>query len=88
MPAPRNCFHEDPLKLEIVEHFRKQHGIRGFLDDFTSDETKCTIAIKGPGYSADVFLNRETGEYEVIQRMAGLTAMMNDLHKGRASGKA
>ncbi|RYD40299.1 MAG: peptidase [Verrucomicrobiaceae bacterium] len=78
----------EPLKLEIVEHLRKQHRVRGFVDEFASDDTECTITFKGPAYSADVFLNRENGAYEVIQRSAGLTALMNDLHKGRDSGKA
>lgn len=79
---------KEPMKLEIVEHLRKQHGVRGAVDEFTSDETECSITFKGPGYSADVFLDRESGEYEVIQRSAGLMAVMNDLHKGRDSGKA
>lgn len=78
----------EPRKLEIVEHLRKQHGVRGFVDEFTSDEAESTVTFKGPGYSADVFVNRESGEYEVIQRSAGLVAVMNDLHKGRDSGKA
>ncbi len=79
---------KEPHKLEIVEHFRKEHRVRGFVDEFTSDETESSITFKGPGYSADVFLDRESGEYEVIQRSAGLMAVMNDLHKGRDSGKA
>jgi uncharacterized protein len=78
----------EPSKLEIVEHLRKQHGIRGFVDDLSSDEAEISITFKGPAYSADVFLNRETGSYEVTQRRAGFTALMNDLHKGRDSGKA
>ena len=79
---------KEPSKLEIVEQLRKEHRVRGFVDDFTIDETECSITFKGPAYSADVFLNRETGEYEVTQRSAGIVAFMNDLHKGRDSGKA
>lgn len=78
----------EPAKLEIVEQLRRQHRVRGLVDDFTIDESECSITFKGPAYSADVFLNRETGAYEVTQRNAGLTAFFNDLHKGRDSGKA
>jgi hypothetical protein len=79
---------KEPAKLEIVEQLRKQNHVRGFVDDFTIDESECSITFKGPAYSADVFLNRETGAYEVTQRSAGLTAFFNDLHKGRDAGKA
>ncbi|MFT3992105.1 MAG: PepSY-associated TM helix domain-containing protein [Luteolibacter sp.] len=79
---------KEPAKLEIVEHLRKQDKVRGLVDDFTIDESECSITFKGPAYSADVFLNRETGAYEVTQYRQGWVALMNDLHKGRDSGKA
>ncbi len=79
---------KEPAKLEIVEYLRKTHRVRGLVDDFTIDDAECSITLKGPAYSADVFLDRETGKYEVTQRNAGLTAFFNDLHKGRDSGKA
>lgn len=79
---------KEPAKLEIVEQLRKEHRVRGFVDDFTTDETECSITFKGPAYSADVFIDRESGEYEITQRSAGIAAFMNDLHKGRDSGKA
>ncbi|MBX3740635.1 MAG: PepSY-associated TM helix domain-containing protein [Akkermansiaceae bacterium] len=79
---------KEPAKLEIVEHLRKEHRVRGLVDDFTVDESECSITLKGPAYSADVFLDRESGKYEVTQRFAGATAFFNDLHKGRDSGKA
>jgi len=78
----------EPSKLEIVEFLRKQHKVRGLVDDFMVDEQECSITFKGPAYSADVFLSRETGKYELTQRSSGWVALMNDLHKGRDSGKA
>lgn len=85
---PKKWLMPEVSKLEVVEHLRKENRVRGLVDDFTIDETECSITLKGPAYSADIFLNRETGSYEVTQRYAGLTAFMNDLHKGRDSGKA
>ena len=73
-------------KLEIVEFLRRQHAIRGALGDFIIDDSQCTISFKGPGYAADIFLDRATGDYELSESRLGLVAVLNDLHKGRDSG--
>jgi hypothetical protein len=73
-------------KLEVVEHLRNTHGIRGALSEFTVDEFECVVAFKGPGYSADAYIDREEGTYTLTESYAGFVAVMNDLHKGRDSG--
>jgi hypothetical protein len=73
-------------KLEIVEHLRKVHGVRGALVDFRAEETECTVAFKGPGYAADAFIDRESGHYNLTQTFHGVIAVINDLHKGRDTG--
>lgn len=73
-------------KLEVVEHLRNTHGIRGALTEFTIDEFECVVAFKGPGYSADAYIDREDGTYTLTESYAGFVAVMNDLHKGRDSG--
>ena len=73
-------------KLEVVEHLRKQHGLRGSLSDFRTDEGECTISFKAPGYAADGFLNRTTGEYQFTVVSDGFVSVMNDLHRGKNSG--
>jgi hypothetical protein len=75
-------------KLDIVEFVRKQHSIVGAVSEFTTDEYQCAISFSGPGYSADVFVNREDGRYEISETTTGLFGIINDLHKGRDSGKA
>jgi uncharacterized protein len=75
-------------KLEIVEHLRSTHGIKGALSEFTVDELQCMLSFRGPGYTADVAINRETGEYELTETMMGFVAIINDLHKGRDTGTA
>lgn len=77
---------ESVARLEVVEHLRAAHGLRGRLASFTADETECSVTFKGPGYSADAFIDRETGRYEVTESSLGLVAVINDLHKGRDSG--
>src|SRR5215475_964266 len=74
-------------KLAIVEHLRQAHGIKGALSDFRLDESEAAVSFKGPGYAADAFINRETGEYELTETRSGLIAAINDLHKGRDTGR-
>ena len=75
-------------KLEIVEHLRKAHRVGGALSDFRIDDGQCSVNFKGPAYTADVFLDRASGSYELTETRMGLVALLNDLHKGRDSGKA
>jgi len=74
-------------KLAIVEHLRQAHGVKGALSDFRLDESEAAVSFKGPGYAADAFINRETGEYELTETRSGLVAALNDLHKGRDTGR-
>ena len=76
------------MKLEIVEHLRKEHGIRGALAEFRADDRECMVAFKGPGYDADAFIDRETGRYSLTETRHGFLAVINDLHKGRDTGPA
>jgi hypothetical protein len=98
-PAPEGSNAEDPpedrpppdlsaqvAKLEVVEALRKAHGIRGALADFKVDEQECAVTFKGPGYSADAFIDRESGRYTLTESLHGLVAVLNDLHKGRDTG--
>jgi hypothetical protein len=77
---------KEVAKLEVVEHLRKTHGIRGALADFRVDESECTVSFKGPGYAADAFIDRESGHYNLTQTLHGFVAVINDLHKGRDTG--
>lgn len=76
-----------PSKLEIVEALRSRHGVRGALSDFRVEDQQCAVSFKGPGYAADGFVERATGSYELTVTAMGLVAVMNDLHKGRDSGR-
>jgi hypothetical protein len=75
-------------KLQVVEHLRNTHGVRGALAEFRVDESECTVTFRGPGYSADSFVDRETGRYTLTQTSQGFVAVINDLHKGRDTGPA
>ena len=73
-------------RLDVVEHLRNTHDILGALADFPIDETQCGVPFKGPGYVAEVFVDRKTGQYDLTETRSGFVAVLNDLHKGRDSG--
>ncbi len=75
-------------KLQLVEFLRNKHEVKGALGDFRIEEQELSLTFNGPGYVADAFIDRETGKYELSVTKMGVVAVINDLHKGRDSGKA
>ncbi|MBZ5642142.1 MAG: PepSY-associated TM helix domain-containing protein [Acidobacteriia bacterium] len=74
-------------KDEIVSYFRTTYRTRGALSDFHLDADQCEVLFKGPGYEADATIDRATGKYDVTISPFSLVALLNDLHKGRDTGK-
>ncbi len=77
---------DNVARLEVVEHLRKTHHVRGALSDFRIDDIECMVTFKGPGYAADALIDRENGRYRFSETAHGLVAILNDLHKGRDTG--
>lgn len=75
-------------KLAVVELLRGRHDLKGALSEFSVDEYQCIVVFKGPGYAADAFIDRPTGEYDLAEVRKGAVAVINDLHKGRDTGAA
>jgi hypothetical protein len=73
-------------KLAVVEALRTKHHIKGAVSDFLSEDDQCSVSFKGPGYSADAFIDRHNGTYKLTETRLGRGAVLNDLHKGRDSG--
>ena len=78
----------DAKKDAIVAEFRSRHHVKADLSDFRVDDDQVQISFKGPGYAADGFIERATGKYELLETRLGFVAVVNDLHKGRDTGKA
>ncbi len=75
-------------QLAVVEALRTRHGITKAVNEFRVDDGQVMVSFKGPGYEAAVFIDRASGTYDVTENKMGLAAVLNDLHKGRDSGKA
>lgn len=74
-------------KLQVVEYLRSNAGLWGAVGDFRIDGTQCEVVFKGPGYSASAVVDRTSGSYDVTESRMGIAAVINDLHKGRDTGR-
>ncbi len=74
-------------KDELVNYFRRTYRTKGALSDFHVDGQQCEVLFKGPGYEADAIIDRETGNYDLTVSPFSLVAVLNDLHKGRDTGR-
>lgn len=70
----------------VVQMIRSNHKIKARLSYFQIDDYECSFSFSGPGYSADGFINRSTGSYEMAVTSAGLFGALNDIHKGSDTG--
>jgi hypothetical protein len=73
--------------LQVVEHLRSAAGVRGALADLRVDDAQCELVFKGPGYEASALVDRATGRFSVTESRMGFAAVINDLHKGRDTGR-
>lgn len=73
-------------RLEIVEHLRRIDRVRGAVGEFTVNSDQIAVTFRAPAYSADVSIDRDSGEYDLVETSLGTIAWLNDLHKGRDSG--
>jgi hypothetical protein len=87
-PTNAEALYDGVARLEIVEQLRSEARARGAMKDFIVDETQCMVAFRAPGYTADAFIDRTSGQYDLVESSMGWVAVMNDLHKGRDSGHA
>ncbi|MBL8817025.1 MAG: PepSY-associated TM helix domain-containing protein [Planctomyces sp.] len=72
--------------LSVVEFLRSEHQITAGVRDFQQDDDQLSIAFAGPGYSADIWVDRTSRDYQLTETRLGLVAVINDLHKGRDTG--
>lgn len=69
--------------LSISEYVRDEYGVHGSVDSFDTTNGQASIAYKSAGYAADVFVDVESGGFQLEVEQQGWVAVLNDLHKGR-----
>ncbi len=73
--------------LRVAEYLRATHRLHGTVTDRRDEGSEGALTFKAPGYSADCVFDLESGKYEVAIDAQGFVGVMNDLHRGRDSGK-
>ena len=69
--------------LSISEYVRDEYGVHGSVDSFSTANGEASIAYKSAGYAADVFVDVDSGSFELVVEQQGWVGVINDLHKGR-----
>jgi len=77
-----------PLPVQLEPFLDKAIGadVAGREGEWSADEVY--VALARPGGDAWVSIDRETGAVEHEKTTRGVVSLLNDLHKGRNSGKA
>jgi hypothetical protein len=74
--------------VQVIEYLRAEHGLKGKAHDNRSDNYEASVTYSAPGYSADAFIQMETGQYTLAVAAQGPVAALNDFHRGRDTGTA
>lgn len=74
--------------LEVAEYLRNELGVHGEVSDYRNDDSEAQISFNAPGYSADAFIEMDTGTYSLSTDSQGWVAVLNDLHRGRDTSTA
>src|SRR4051812_18001154 len=65
--------------LRVVEHLRKEFGIRGAMENFSDLPDELAIAFKEPGEVWDLSVAKSTGRVTGRQEQYGWIAVINNL---------
>jgi uncharacterized protein len=74
--------------LVTAETLRSKHGLKGIVTDHREEGDEASISFRAPAYAADAFIQIKDGTYSLKVLAQGPVAVLNDLHRGRDSGKA
>ena len=74
--------------LVVDEYLRSTQGVHGTMSDHTADEAQASLAFKAPGYGADCYIKLADGSFRLTVSYQGAIGVLNDLHRGRDSGRS
>lgn len=83
---PVSLLEGDVDRLEVAEHLRDRHRIRGRVAGFELGEVACRVTWRNAGYAATADIERVTGTYELTEERRGVVAILDDLHRGAHCG--
>lgn len=76
-----------PDKLMIVERMRSDFGAIGAVSSFDDDEKTLHVEMKGPARHTEADIDRATGKITMSVERRGALMRLDDLHRGKDTGK-
>jgi uncharacterized protein len=77
-----------PDKLMIVEELRAKYNAKGAVSTFDVEDDALRVELKGPGRHTEAEIDRKTGAMVVKLERRGFLVRLDDLHRGKDTGKA
>ena len=74
--------------LVAAEYLRSTQGVHGTVADRRADESEGSLSFKAPGYAADCVIDMHDGSYRLSIVYQGAVGVLNDLHRGRDTGRS
>jgi hypothetical protein len=78
----------EPDRLMVVETLRSTFGATGSLTTFDTEPEALRIELRGPGRRTEAEIDRATGKTTVMIERRGMVIRLDDLHRGKDSGRA
>ncbi len=78
---------ENP-SASIIDYVRSKQSIAGRYQSSEVMDNEVMIRLESPAGSTDIWTMLDTGEIEVTAKPASAVSLINDLHRGKNSGKA
>ena len=73
--------------LQASEYVRDTYGVSGHIDAFSTTGEQASISYRNPGYAAELFFDVRASTFTLTVDQQGWVGVLNDLHKGRDSGR-
>lgn len=77
-----------PNFLDISEYLRTEQGAAGQVSDYGASGNTGRLAYSGPGYSANVTFDLDTGSFTMTTTRYGWVSYLSDLHRGSNTSSA
>ncbi len=78
----------EPDRLMVVETLRSEFGALGAVTTFDAEAEAVRVELRGPGRRTEAEIDRATGMTTVTVERRGMIIRLDDLHRGKDSGRA
>ncbi|RZG85854.1 hypothetical protein EXE10_08695 [Acinetobacter sp. WCHAc060033] len=79
---------EENPSQQIVDYIRQNHELVGRYKSGEVMDNEVMIHMESPAGISDIYVTLDTGEAEITVKPASTVSFINDLHRGKNSGKA